>query len=300
MGGSLDYPGNVTEFAEWNFWVDPTAVTQVFGTSGALAQDDPSSYVPSLAQQVGAPQPTLVPLNVTETITISDTEVASWAAAGMDSELLRVLRRALKFYFEFHQSVGVGYKAQVTTYLPPWWQPGRCPTNPATSTWWASISAAMSRPQLGADRWWPIGVGLGPRSCWRQRDRRRWRSFCGWFHCSVTRWVPRMLEGKFSVRHILRKRVHLDADPHYHRHRLPTLCHPRAFARLRRAGQRGNHCAAAPGRGLHAADRYQHAPAYQVGPLRPHLGYVQPAGAARAYRRSPAPLCGSGNRGVGH
>ena len=113
MGGSLDYPGNVTEFAEWNFWVDPTAVTQVFGTSGALAQDDPSSYVPSLAQQVGAPQPTLVPLNVTETITISDTEVASWAAAGMDSELLRVLRRALKFYFEFHQSVGVGYKAQV-------------------------------------------------------------------------------------------------------------------------------------------------------------------------------------------
>ncbi|MEM0677576.1 nucleoside hydrolase [Corynebacterium amycolatum] len=95
MGGAVDYHGNVTEFAEWNFWVDPTAVTEVFATAA------------------GAPVPTLVPLNVTETITISDTEIESWRDAGMNSELLRVLRRSLKFYFEFHQGVGVGYKAQV-------------------------------------------------------------------------------------------------------------------------------------------------------------------------------------------
>lgn len=113
MGGALDYPGNVTEFSEWNFWVDPTAVTEVFGTSGAVAVEHPEDAVASLSAAAGAPSPTLVPLNVTETITISDAEVEAWRNAGMTPELLRVLRHSLKFYFEFHQWVGVGYKAQV-------------------------------------------------------------------------------------------------------------------------------------------------------------------------------------------
>lgn len=113
MGGAVEYHGNVTEFAEWNFWVDPTAVTEIFGTAGAVAVERPEDAVRSIATAAGAPVPTLVPLNVTETITISDVEIESWRDAGMNPELLRVLRRSLKFYFEFHQGVGVGYKAQV-------------------------------------------------------------------------------------------------------------------------------------------------------------------------------------------
>lgn len=113
MGGALNYHGNVTEFAEWNFWVDPTAVTEVFGTAGAVSVERPADAVRSLAVAAGAPVPTVVPLNVTETITISDPEIFAWRDAGMNPELLRVLRRSLKFYFEFHQGVGVGYKAQV-------------------------------------------------------------------------------------------------------------------------------------------------------------------------------------------
>lgn len=113
MGGALDYPGNVTEFSEWNFWVDPTAVTEVFGTPGAVSVQRPGDSAASIAAAAGAPVPVLAPLNITETITISDEDIENWRDAGMAPELLRVLRRALKFYFEFHQWVGVGYKAQV-------------------------------------------------------------------------------------------------------------------------------------------------------------------------------------------
>lgn len=113
MGGALNYHGNVTEFAEWNFWVDPTAVTEIFGTAGEVSLTHPEDAVRSIAEEIGAPLPTVVPLNVTETILIDDSTVASWRDGGMDPALLRVLRRSLKFYFEFHQGVGVGYKAQV-------------------------------------------------------------------------------------------------------------------------------------------------------------------------------------------
>lgn len=113
MGGSVNYHGNVTKFAEWNFWVDPTAVTEIFGTAGEVSISHPDDAVRSIAEHIGAPVPTIVPLNVTETILIDDTTVQSWCDGGMDRDLLRVLRRSLKFYFEFHQGVGVGYKAQV-------------------------------------------------------------------------------------------------------------------------------------------------------------------------------------------
>ncbi len=113
MGGALDYPGNTTEFSEWNFWVDPTAVTEVFGTAGRVSIDSPEAAVRSLAVAAGAPAPTIAPLNVTETILVDDSDIADWRGAGMNPEVLRVVRQALKFYFEFHQWVGVGYKAQV-------------------------------------------------------------------------------------------------------------------------------------------------------------------------------------------
>lgn len=109
MGGALDYPGNTTDFSEWNFWVDPIAMTEVFPgqdpTRAQLAVDGGSFHA--------WPVPTLAPLNVTETITVDNTDLDSWRAAGMGFELFRVVRRALQFYFEFHQWVGVGYLAQI-------------------------------------------------------------------------------------------------------------------------------------------------------------------------------------------
>lgn len=108
MGGAFDYPGNTTEFSEWNFWVDPIALTDVF----------PSSSAKQVALQQPRPIPTIAPLNVTESITVDNSDLAAWRAisadtSGMDYELFRVVRRSLQFYFEFHQWVGVGYKAQI-------------------------------------------------------------------------------------------------------------------------------------------------------------------------------------------
>lgn len=99
MCGAFTYPGNTTPTAEWNAWVDPHAL------SSAL------EHWPE-----GAEPPTICPLNVTEQVILTPEQLAEWAttatAAG-DSDLAGLLDDALRFYFEFHESVGVGYCAQI-------------------------------------------------------------------------------------------------------------------------------------------------------------------------------------------
>ncbi|MEJ5920380.1 nucleoside hydrolase [Corynebacterium sp. H78] len=102
MGGAVGYPGNTTPYSEWNFWVDPHATSTVFSDEFAIERR--RQQFPSL---------TLCPLNITETITVSDHDISLWHEAGMSPELHRAVNLALKFYFEFHQSVGVGYLAQI-------------------------------------------------------------------------------------------------------------------------------------------------------------------------------------------
>ncbi|GGG74152.1 nucleoside hydrolase [Corynebacterium pelargi] len=87
MGGAVDYPGNTTEHAEWNFWSDPDA-----------------------AQALLSLHPTLLSLQISEQITITPEVLDSLA---MPAELHKVVAEALRFYFEFHQAMGEGYLAQV-------------------------------------------------------------------------------------------------------------------------------------------------------------------------------------------
>lgn len=94
MGGAFLYPGNTTPTAEWNTWVDPHALAYAL-------ENWPS----------GAPLPTICPLNVTERVVLTPERLAGWTEA--ESELSGLLRDALRFYFEFHESVGVGYCAQI-------------------------------------------------------------------------------------------------------------------------------------------------------------------------------------------
>lgn len=85
MSGAFDYPGNTTEYAEWNAWVDPHALATALEL---------------------VPQPmTFCPLNVTEQVLLDPDRATAW-----DQPLLN---DALRFYFEFHQQVGVGYTAQI-------------------------------------------------------------------------------------------------------------------------------------------------------------------------------------------
>ena len=94
MGGAVDYRGNTTPHAEWNFWVDPEAADIVLGLG-----------------------PTLCNLAVTEQVTVDPHDVQRWQQMGQGSARLQALQAvvadALRFYFEFHQTQGEGYLAQV-------------------------------------------------------------------------------------------------------------------------------------------------------------------------------------------
>lgn len=98
MTGAFNYPGNTTPTAEWNAWVDPHALKEVFA---APAPTRPLS--------------TICPLNVTEQVLLYPDRLLRWQEALRPTrpELAALLGDALRFYFEFHQSVGVGYCAQI-------------------------------------------------------------------------------------------------------------------------------------------------------------------------------------------
>ncbi|WP_165164350.1 nucleoside hydrolase [Corynebacterium qintianiae] len=97
MGGAVDYPGNTTETAEWNFWVDPHAAREV------LAH---------------APTPvTLCSLGVTETMVLDPEALARVVDTLGPAPIARSLSEILRFYFEFHDDEGLGYLAQVHDLL---------------------------------------------------------------------------------------------------------------------------------------------------------------------------------------
>ncbi len=98
MTGAFNYPGNTTPTAEWNAWVDPHALKEVFAASS-----------------IARPLPTICPLNVTEQVLLYPERLHRWQRVLRPTrpELANLLGDALRFYFEFHQSVGVGYCAQI-------------------------------------------------------------------------------------------------------------------------------------------------------------------------------------------
>ena len=81
MGGAVDCPGNVTEWAEANIWHDPHAAAEVF------AADWPT---------------TLVGLDVTETVRCSPEDFGRLAETSPD--IGGFLNAAVQFYFEWHKS----------------------------------------------------------------------------------------------------------------------------------------------------------------------------------------------------
>ena len=131
MAGAFGYPGNTTPTAEWNAWVDPHALHY------------------ALVNWPGnAPKPLIVPLNVTEQVLLTPDRLNQWldtlggvqadtapgapgAAPGVvpgdatgnapgatqdtasGAALASILEPAVRFYFEFHEKVGVGYQAQI-------------------------------------------------------------------------------------------------------------------------------------------------------------------------------------------
>lgn len=92
MGGTYDYPGNTTPFAEWNSWVDPHAAAELFDSGTAV---------------------TVCSLAVTERFTVDPDFLGELIAALGPVPVAKHLPEMLRWYFEFHRAVGEGYLAQI-------------------------------------------------------------------------------------------------------------------------------------------------------------------------------------------
>lgn len=97
MGGAVNYPGNTTPSAEWNFWVDPHAASEVFART---------------------PVPiTLCSLGVTEQMVLTPKALEGFVAGLGGADVAKQLPEITRFYFEFHEDVGEGYRAQIHDLL---------------------------------------------------------------------------------------------------------------------------------------------------------------------------------------
>lgn len=97
MGGAVNYPGNTTPTAEWNFWVDPHAARDFFASASRRI--------------------TLCTLNVTETMLIGPSRLDQLLKALGQHPTAKILPEVMRFYFEFHEAHGAGYQSQIHDLL---------------------------------------------------------------------------------------------------------------------------------------------------------------------------------------
>ena len=109
MGGTFrGHPGNTTPVSEWNVDVDPEAADRICRVWENARAADPAVTAPLWCG-----------LNLTERA-VWTPERSRELLAAADTPLTRALVDALRFYFEFHESVGEGYLAQVHDPLVAW------------------------------------------------------------------------------------------------------------------------------------------------------------------------------------
>lgn len=144
MTGAFNYPGNTTPLAEWNAWVDPHALGY---SLERLAQRSQRRQ-----PQGSAGLPTLCPLNVTETVLLYPDRLERWLegsegeeVASTRKQLKHLLSEALRFYFEFHQTVGVGYCAQIHDLAAAMVMLGRVPFSVRAGAVEVEAESALTR-----------------------------------------------------------------------------------------------------------------------------------------------------------
>lgn len=129
MGGAVNYPGNTTPTAEWNFWVDPHAAAEVFERA-----EEPI---------------TLCPLNVTERMVLEPGRLEGIVDKLGPTPL--DLAAITRFYFEFHEDVGEGYLAQIHDLLTVMVALGRVPGRFCLSTLAVEHTSTLTRGTAVAD-----------------------------------------------------------------------------------------------------------------------------------------------------
>ncbi|MFE3445626.1 nucleoside hydrolase [Nocardia sp. NPDC059180] len=117
MGGAFNHPGNTTPTNEWNVHVDPEAAKEVFDAFSAASPDR---------------RPLICALDITETIEMRPEHLIRLAEragstpaesvspadppearSATSNPIIRHLTDAVRFYFDFHHSYGLGYLAHM-------------------------------------------------------------------------------------------------------------------------------------------------------------------------------------------
>lgn len=140
MGGTfLGHPGNTTPLSEWNVDVDPEAAAAVCSAWSSASRAHPDT-----------PLPLWCGLNLTEQA-VWRPERSMSMRSRHDTELTRALDAALRFYFEFHDSMGEGYLAHVHDPFVAWIavHPTRVLADPAQMT--ISCTDPATRGAITAD-----------------------------------------------------------------------------------------------------------------------------------------------------
>lgn len=109
MGGAFNYRGNTHPTTEWNVTFDPESTAQVLAAFDRTNQEERLAHLPVIA-----------PIEATEAVEMTPERLATIldgaSADGADDRwqsVLAQLAEALRFYFEFHESDGLGYLAHI-------------------------------------------------------------------------------------------------------------------------------------------------------------------------------------------
>ncbi len=105
MGGAFNHRGNTHPTTEWNVTFDPEATARVLSAFGAAHNEGHARHLPVIA-----------PIEATEAVEMTPDRLAGILAGEIDPcwrEWLAQLAEALRFYFEFHESDGLGHIAHL-------------------------------------------------------------------------------------------------------------------------------------------------------------------------------------------
>lgn len=107
MGGAFNYRGNTRPTTEWNVTFDPESTSRVIAAFGSVHAHAHPEHLPVIA-----------PIEATEAVEMTSQRFEHILDGALCTgkawqAVLRQLSEALRFYFEFHESDGLGYLAHI-------------------------------------------------------------------------------------------------------------------------------------------------------------------------------------------
>lgn len=111
MGGAFNYRGNTRPTTEWNVTFDPEATARVIAAFGQRPQTGRPGHLPVIAPIEATEALEMTPERLESIVT--DAGAVAAAPGTMWRGWLTQMGEALRFYFEFHESDGLGYLAHI-------------------------------------------------------------------------------------------------------------------------------------------------------------------------------------------